>query len=154
MNVQLKNVKYSAFASQETHCFEATVYIDGKRVGTVSNEGFGGPDSYSSQELYEKLTHIASQMPPIDMSAYGIDKTMPASAETLIGDLMNKYLQQKEVKRLCAKKTLFRIAGKTYQKGMWNTVARPFSAEVKAYLIGKYGEHVFILNENPGSGLD
>jgi hypothetical protein len=45
MKVELKNVKYSAFASQETHCFEATVYIDGKRVGTVSNEGYGGPDS-------------------------------------------------------------------------------------------------------------
>ena len=40
--IQLKNVKYAAFASQETHCYEASVYFDGKKVGHVSNEGHGG----------------------------------------------------------------------------------------------------------------
>ena len=36
MKIELKNVKYSDFASHETHCFEASVYIDGKRAGIVS----------------------------------------------------------------------------------------------------------------------
>ena len=42
MKLELKNVKHAAFASQETHCFEATLYVDGKRFATVSNEGHGG----------------------------------------------------------------------------------------------------------------
>lgn len=42
--IQLKNVKYAAFASEETHCYEASVYFDNKKVGTVSNDGHGGCD--------------------------------------------------------------------------------------------------------------
>lgn len=46
--VILKNLKYAAFASEETHCFEATVYVDGKRFCIASNEGHGGPDRYDA----------------------------------------------------------------------------------------------------------
>jgi hypothetical protein len=104
--------------------------------------------------VLEQLKAIASTMPPFDMTEHGINETMPQSAETLIGDLMNAYLEQREIKRLCAKKTLFRIPGKTYELGAWNTVKRPFSAEVKTYLVGKYGTDVKILNETPSLGLD
>jgi hypothetical protein len=46
--VTIKNLKYAAFASQETSCFEATVYVDGKRFCTARNEGSGGPDRYDA----------------------------------------------------------------------------------------------------------
>ena len=39
MKITLKNVKYSEFASQETYCFEATIYLDGKKAGQVRNDG-------------------------------------------------------------------------------------------------------------------
>jgi hypothetical protein len=42
--IQLKNIKYASFASQETLCYEASVYFDGKRVGHVANDGHGGCD--------------------------------------------------------------------------------------------------------------
>lgn len=154
MKVELKNVKYSAFASQETHCFEATVYIDGKRAGTVSNEGYGGPDSYSSDALFEQLKAIASTMPPIDMTPYGVKETMPETPETLIGNLMNTYLELREIKRMCAKKTLYRIPGKNYDDGTWMTMAHPFNETIKTYLVDKYGTDVKILNENHALGLD
>lgn len=41
MKVELKNIKIAKFASEETLCFEATIYIDGKRSGTVKNNGWG-----------------------------------------------------------------------------------------------------------------
>ncbi len=44
----LKNLKYAAFASEETSCFSATVYVDGKRLCTARNDGHGGCDSYDS----------------------------------------------------------------------------------------------------------
>ena len=31
MKIKIKNIKYAAFQSQETHCFEATVYVDGRK---------------------------------------------------------------------------------------------------------------------------
>ena len=39
---ELKNVKYAAFASEDSHCFEATLYKDGKRWCIVSDDGHGG----------------------------------------------------------------------------------------------------------------
>jgi hypothetical protein len=42
MQITLKNFKHAAFASQETYCFQATVYVDGIKVGVASNEGHGG----------------------------------------------------------------------------------------------------------------
>lgn len=43
--VTLKNVKIAQFASEETPCYEATAYVDGVKLCTVSNQGHGGCDS-------------------------------------------------------------------------------------------------------------
>ena len=45
MKLELKAIKYAAFASQETNCFEAKIYKDGKPWAHISNEGHGGPDA-------------------------------------------------------------------------------------------------------------
>ena len=42
MKLTLKNVKVNKAMSEETHCFSATIYKDGKKVGTVCNRGHGG----------------------------------------------------------------------------------------------------------------
>jgi hypothetical protein len=68
MKIELKNVKYAAFASQETSCFEATVYIDGKRAGKVRNEGHGGPniwDNYDTFDIVDRLDAHAETLPPM-----------------------------------------------------------------------------------------
>jgi len=44
--IELKNLKVAEFASEETTCYEATVWVDGKRFCIASNQGHGGPDSY------------------------------------------------------------------------------------------------------------
>ncbi|KZX78279.1 hypothetical protein A3715_10450 [Oleiphilus sp. HI0009] len=44
MDIALKNIKHSEFASHETYCYEATLYVDGKRLALVSNDGRGGCD--------------------------------------------------------------------------------------------------------------
>ena len=41
MKITLRNIKHSKFASQETLCFEASIYVDGVRRGTVENSGRG-----------------------------------------------------------------------------------------------------------------
>lgn len=55
MNITLKNFKHAAFASQETYCFEATVYIDGKKAGRASNEGHGGCTFVHLDETFRHL---------------------------------------------------------------------------------------------------
>lgn len=42
MSISLKNFKYYDSMSEETLCFEASVYFNGKRIGDVRNDGHGG----------------------------------------------------------------------------------------------------------------
>ena len=44
--ITLKNLKHAQFASLETHCFNATIYLDGERAFKASNEGSGGANEY------------------------------------------------------------------------------------------------------------
>lgn len=46
MKITVKNVKIAQFASEETLCFEASVYLDGKKAFVASNDGRGGCNSY------------------------------------------------------------------------------------------------------------
>lgn len=60
--IELKNVKYHDDMSQETPCFSATLYVDGKRAAIVRNEGMGGccfydgiDPSFDERALNEKV---------------------------------------------------------------------------------------------------
>jgi len=147
MKVEIKNVKYSKFASQETNCFEATVYIDGKKEGMVSNSGQGGCNMYHPSSLGTRLDEYARTLPDIDVSHFHNDggvHTMKQSADTVIDDLLEKALQKKRY----AKKTLYRIPGFNYSSpDEFHEMKCKFSPEVKAVLVEKYGEGVRILNE-------
>tara|TARA_R100000541_G_scaffold9840_3_gene17650 strand:+ start:1166 stop:1732 length:567 start_codon:yes stop_codon:yes gene_type:complete len=44
MKIELKNIKHSEFASHETFCYEAILYVEGKPFAQVSNDGQGGSD--------------------------------------------------------------------------------------------------------------
>ena len=39
MKLELKKIKHCQWASEETHCYQATVYVDDKPMIEVSNEG-------------------------------------------------------------------------------------------------------------------
>ena len=110
MNITLKNVKFSEFASQETNCFEATVYIDGKRAGVTSNEGHGGCNNYYPSALYATINKYAETLPPI-VSQYldgnGEPMILEHDADTLIGDLFNYWLHSRDLKKSLSKSILF-----------------------------------------------
>ena len=42
--LEVKNISYYARGSEETPCYNATVYINGKKAVEVSNDGHGGSD--------------------------------------------------------------------------------------------------------------
>lgn len=95
--VELKNVQHNARMSEETHCFSATVYIDGIKAGEVSNRGHGGPDEFHPHELVKRLDEIAKlQLKPVVIEGY----TIEPDAEILVGDLVNRWLTERDAKRL------------------------------------------------------
>lgn len=98
MRVELKNVKYAAFASEETSCFEATIYVDGKREGTARNDGHGGMTFIEPRALQERLDAYAATLPEQDLG-HGLGK-VKQTGETLVDDLLTEHLVAQDLKRL------------------------------------------------------
>jgi len=107
VNIELKNIKHSEFASQETHCYEATLYVDGVRWGTVYNEGHGGPDGFHGvdgktwHDIAALNARIAKEFPRItfDDDPEGI----AADLDIVCCDLVNKFLRSRDLKRISAR---------------------------------------------------
>lgn len=112
MNIELKNVKYAAFASEETSCFEAAVYVDGKRAGDVSNEGRGGCHRWHPHTLQASVEAYAKTLPEIvtdmaDPKEPTKAFTFQPGADTVIDRLLMDHLHRKDLKRLLATRFLF-----------------------------------------------
>ena len=70
--VSLKNIKWSSWASHETHCVDATVCIDGKRVCKYENDGRGGSNTYypysgQSEESFRQMLSDLRQVSADDI---------------------------------------------------------------------------------------
>lgn len=139
MEISLKNIKHAAFASQETDCFEASVYIDGKRAGYVSNDGHGGSNNYFPPTLYKTLLDYCDTIPP-DMAGYRV------SPDEIIGNLFDSW----RLKKICKGKTLFRIPGREYKTGEWNVMNAPFSPGLRSMLTNAHGSGIEFLNDMAG----
>lgn len=100
--ITLKNIKHHAGLSQETHAYTATVYFDGKKVGTTKNAGHGGCDLYrpTDKALNEQMAAYIKGLPAVetDIITGGKPWMMTQTLETICCDLVNAYLGEKELK--------------------------------------------------------
>ena len=105
--IELKNLKHSDFASQETYCFEASVYIDGKKAGTVSNQGCGGCHSYHPNTLYHILAKEAAKLPHHEWRLNEEVLSVAPDADTIISELVTEALTAKDLKSGMRRRILF-----------------------------------------------
>jgi len=105
--IELKNLKHSDFASQETYCFEANVYIDGKKAGTVSNQGCGGCHSYHPNTLYQILAKEAAKLPHHEWRLNDEVLSVAPDADTIISELVTEALTAKDLKSGMRRRILF-----------------------------------------------
>ena len=111
MKIELKNVKVAEFASEETTCFEASVYVDNVRVMFASNDGHGGSNNYypanaeggeAFREALEKLrAHAASQ--PQKAYSHGLEGSYQPDVDSVINDLLGQALALKDMRRALKK---------------------------------------------------
>lgn len=144
MKIELKNVKYMASLSEETMCFSATVYIDGKKRGEVKNRGCGGAHDYHPFELEGEIEAHAATLPPYK-SSYS-EEPRPMCAEILVNEILAKELELRDLRRAARNKTLFKIPGHNYGDGGYHSLNLPYSEKAVTYLLKKYGSGVEILN--------
>lgn len=95
MQITLKNVRHYPSMSEETECFEATVYIDGKKAGEVVNRGQGGAHEMG-RDLYTRLSEYAKTLPIREVTCGGQQYSFPPDAEGLIDDALSAFLKAKD----------------------------------------------------------
>ena len=110
--IELRKFKHAEFASEETNCFEAEVWVNGRPGFHAKNDGRGGYDHYTPISYDDKgraneeiaraiLRAHAASLPP-RKHGYG-DGAYTVSVETLIGDAVAAKLAEREVDRLVRK---------------------------------------------------
>jgi len=129
--IELKNIDFNPHFTRETHCFRATVYLDGKRVMKVENDGNGGAHNYypfhgqskesfrtmlddSCKEAYESLSDdIRERYKSILEKG---NHNLSFSLDYVITELVNEHLCLKEMRKtLKSKVTIFdKNDGKVY----------------------------------------
>lgn len=140
MKLELRKYKYHEKLSEETPCFSADVYADGKKFAEVSNDGHGGANRwfYTDRDLAKKVEAWAATQEtkyPDEKLDQLLDKPMR------VAELLPQF------KRWCKAKTMFRLKGDA--KDQWRQVTSPFTPAVKKFLVEKYGDTLeFVLNED------
>lgn len=134
--------------SEETMCFSAVLYIDGKRAADVSNRGHGGCHLFYwvNHDLQDAFKRHAESQPPIEIRT-GLIKTesFPMDMDGYVDELVLDFDEKKRLARHCKKNTLFRL--KTDKKGEWRSMKVVFGPKIKEHIVAKYADLDVIANE-------
>ena len=157
MKLELKNIKHTSWASEETHCYQASLYVDGKPVAIVSNDGHGGEDRYydhpkfkggksawcdKMQEVHEYFKSLPNT--PSEWFPEGMEQCL----EFWCCDQVNDWLSARELKKKLKAGFLFQFADKV---GVFAHKTRPSRAH-KAIILNDmpFDEALSIWKETAG----
>jgi len=103
MKIELKKISFYERMSEETNCFAADLYINGKKVGECKNDGRGGcTDYYGSSPENNKIIRDAEAyfktLPKV--KAEGYDFEYQPSLEDAIDTQLELYLKAKADKKM------------------------------------------------------
>jgi hypothetical protein len=122
MKITLKNLKYIAAMSHETHAFSATLYVDGVKLCTVGNSGCGGTNEYQPLKgqkynvLMARIRDIDAELGKTIIKSENIaDFSYPNDLECEVGERVNEWHRLQEVKRILRRISYLKPDGKLYQ---------------------------------------
>lgn len=103
VKVTLKKITFYERMSEETNCFAADLYINGKKVGECKNDGQGGCTNYygnskENNEIIRQTEEHFKSLPMVQMTGDYTFKYQP-SLEHEIDDQFELYLKAKEEKK-------------------------------------------------------
>jgi len=120
MKLELKNIKHSEFASHETFCYEATLYVEGKPFAQVHNDGKGGADYLYQDPRFKDLEawnkcHALVKIHCADKFRWELgDGWREGTIEIACSDLVRDHLQRKDFKKELRKPCYIRDGGISY----------------------------------------
>lgn len=158
------------FVGTDGYGYNAALCRNGKKVAFAVQDGGGGPamvywedreaareevkiKNYKGETVPVRVTpeeglllRFIGTLPPIpppefpDLGPYDVD------IELFVEELVNDFDFERRAKRLCKKKTLFRVVGD--KAGEWRTLNIPYSNAVRKELGLRYGGKIEeVINE-------
>lgn len=101
--IELRRITYNARLSEETNAYAADLYVNGRVLAHVSNDGHGGCDrahlakGRTRAELDEVEAHVAA--------------TVVGGLEALCGALLSKWISEREYRRDVGRRLLYITPG-------------------------------------------
>ena len=152
--LEVKNISYYERGSEETPCYNATVYINGKKAVEVSNDGHGGSDR---QHVWHENGFRLQEINEWCVAKFG-QSTWEYNGQTYSTDLdlehychdeLYKHLDTKLLKRNMKKNIMFFRDENDIKSGQY-TLAKIQNniGGLMAYIKDKYPKS-FILNDMP-----
>lgn len=148
--ITFKNLAEHRNMSEETICFEATLFIDGVRVAFVENSGKGGMTNISPVEASDKVKRLLERA-----KAFALTQTweykgkqepygdLESYIDTLVADELSRKDLVRRFGRQIKDKVLVLIGGDIY------TFNCAFNDANSAAIKRKHGDEVKILNAMP-----
>lgn len=118
MKIEIKNIKINKAFSEETICFKADVFVDGKKTAYASNDGRGGSTYYNSyhkpndDENLRQAEAYAKTLPSRTYEGFSepmvIESTLEGIIDQAIDDKFNES-EKAKVEKLLQKHMLTNI---------------------------------------------
>jgi hypothetical protein len=143
MKIELKNLKVNQAFSEETTCFIADVFINGKKVAHAKNSGRGGCTDYyhyeGQKELLKQAELFCKELPKREFTFGDITREFDQTLESVIDDLVfakEKEKEDKKIIKLCENHIVF---GKPngYSYSVLSFKGKPKFADVKKTIQGQ-----------------
>lgn len=138
--ITLKNIKHYPTMSEETYCFEATLYEDNKKIGRVSNRGTGGCHDFDfNLKKWQELDQWCKNNLP-KWKLYD-DEEHDTDLEMHISHLITEYLDNQELKKLLRRSVI--VVDDTCSNGeVYEWKFSKYKGRAKQEVIGGIKNHV------------
>jgi len=154
MDITVKGVKEIKSLSEDSICFDCSVYVNGKRAFTARNRGNGGPTLFDpirpypkSRALIQEAEEYCKSLPEVEWE-YGDGEVLKYQPDLdyVVSGLVSEYLDAQEWKRMLKGKTYFKLPED--KLGDWRYFSHPYDDQMKVYLQKQYpGQKLEIANE-------
>ena len=144
--LELKNITYYKQGSEETPCYNAVVYVNGKKLIDVGNDGHGGSDrqngcgDYSYKDVEKVDSWIKDNFPKGSFESGGKTHYYDYDLESWCHDRLYEFLDKKILKKELQKKYLCVMQDDYKDERFlvsWKRRGKDFDESFQKYLVAK-----------------
>jgi len=94
MKIQLKKIYFSEQMSEETNAFTADLWINGKKIAYVKNDGHGGCTNYNTYDpslrpILKEAENYCESLPSVKYNNHDLPMNLEFKLDLLLEDWLN-----------------------------------------------------------------